>query len=363
MNQLRTLLYILPTALMLSGCSQENRTDKPTNIIIFIADGAGLEQWTLAHFANENLAVRQMPVTGLVDTRGSNHEVSASAPTATAIATGVRSVIGAIGVGPDSLPLESVLEVAHRQGWGTGLITTTTITDATPASFAAHVPSRTQRLEIFKQMINLPVHVLLGGGSRMMQVIEAQDSLGLESIIRDRYNYVETPTDLKLHSQDSTTSNILGLFSPGEMAMAMRGRSPSLTEMTKAGIDILQRYPKGFFLLVENEGSDTYAHRNLGREVLTAEMLEFDEAVAVGLSFYQQHPETLIVVTSDHETGGITLRGDEDRNIILEYATTSHTAALVPLFAIGPGAEKLSGIQRNDEVGRILLDLVDKSSN
>ena len=350
-------------SLLFLACSPSHVDEKPSKVIVFIADGAGVEQWTLAHFANANLAVGQMPVAGLMDTRGSNHEVSASGPTATAIATGTRSFIGAVGVGPDSLPREALLEIAHRQDWGTGLITTTSITDATPASFAAHVPSRTQRIEILKQMIDLPVNVLLGGGSRMMQVIESQDLIEIQTLIEDRYTYTEDLLELKMLSQDSTANNILGLFSPGEMAMALQGRSPSLAEMTVAGIDILERHPNGFFLLIENEGSDTYAHRNLGRDVLTAEMLHFDEAIRIALSYQEKHPETLVVVTSDHETGGISLRGDEDRNIVMEYATTSHTAALVPLFAKGPGADRLGGLKRNDQVGKILASLMDFSSD
>ncbi|MBH16469.1 MAG: hypothetical protein CME30_04210 [Gemmatimonadetes bacterium] len=363
MIHMLSIRKLLVVSLLASACSQGGTTPKPNKIIMLFADGAGIEQWTLAHFADENLAVRQMPVTGLVDTRGSNHQVSGSAPTATAFATGTRSVMGAIGVGPDSIPRESVLEKAHLQGWGTGLITTTTITDATPAAFAAHVPSRTQRMDILQQMVNLPVNVLLGGGSRMIEVLEEQGLKELQTLIADRYRYVDSSTELSILSQDSTTSHILGLFSPGEMPMSLRGRSPSLAEMTTAGIDILDRNPNGFFLLVENEGSDTYSHRNLDREVLVAEMLEFDDAVGIALSYFREHPETLIVVTSDHETGGITLRGDEERDIVMEYATTSHTAALVPLFAIGPGSAQLGGLKRNDEIGKILIGLLNPSSN
>ncbi len=361
MFHLQSVLKLLAvTLLWVTGCTNDG-VNKPTKVIILIADGAGIEQWSLAHFANDNLAVHQMSATGLVDTRGSDHVVSGSAPTATALSTGSRSFMGAIGIGPDSLPRETLLEIAHRQDWGTGLITTTTITDATPAAFAAHVPSRTQRMEILKQMIDLPVNILLGGGSRMMQVIESQDLQEIKKLIEDRYTYTDDLTQLETLSQDPVATNFLGLFSPGEMAMAIRGRSPSLAEMTTVGINILERHKKGFFLLVENEGSDTYAHRNLDRDILTAEMLEFDEAIRVALSYREKHPETLIVVTSDHETGGITLRGDEKRNIVMEYATTSQTAALVPLFAVGPGSEQFNGIKRNDQIGKILTNLIDFS--
>ncbi len=142
--------------------------DEPAAVIVFIASGAGTAHWTLAGLASADLATARMPVGGLMDTRGWDHEVTGGAPAATAIATGVRSFIGAVGVGPDSLPRESVLEVAHGLEWATGLVTTGRITDPTPAAFAAHVPSQSQRLEIFQQMRDLPVQVLLGGGARVV---------------------------------------------------------------------------------------------------------------------------------------------------------------------------------------------------
>ena len=331
-----------------------------------MADGAGVGHWTLARFASDDLAVGRMPVTGLVDTRGSDHEVTGSAAGATAISTGVRTFRGAIGVGPDRTPRETVLEAAHALGWATGLITTTSVADATPASFAAHVPSRRQAREIFRQMTDLPVHVILGGGARLLEVVQDGAGVDLRPSLEERYTYVETAQEL-LSASGGETTTLLGLFAPGEMPPATE-RSPSLEAMTEAALRVLERDPDGFFLMVENEGSDTYAHRNSAREVVTAEMLGLDAAIAVALDYQEQHPETLILVTADHETGGMYLPGDVVQQIdspdptrpamVLRYGLTSHTAALVPLFAAGPGAERFGGLKNNDEVGRTLLELV-----
>ena len=155
---------------------------------------------------------------------------------------------------------------------------------------------------------------------------------------------------------DSVTT-LLGLFALGEMPRAPE-RSPGLTSMMATALAILDRDPDGFFLMVENEGSDTEAHANVERDVLVAEMLDFDDAVRVALEYQERHPETLVVVTADHETGGLGLTPDRNRNVILRYSTRDHTAAFVPLFASGPGAERFGGLKENWEIGRLLLEAV-----
>ena len=344
--------------------------DAAVSLILFMADGARVGHWTLASFASAELAVRRMPVAGLVDTRGSDHEVTGSAAGATAISTGVRTFRGAVGMGPDGEPRETVLEAAHAMGRATGLVTTTFVADATPASFAAHVRSRTQTLEIFRQMTELPVHVILGGGSRLLGVVQERDGFDLRAAMQDRYTFVESAADLRSASQGEAET-LMGLFAPVEVPPATE-RSPTLAEMTEAALRVLDRDPDGFFLMVETEGSDTYAHEALPREVITAEMLALDAALAVALEYQERNPRTLIVLTGDHETGGVYLPGDLVQqtdspepvrpSMVLRYGVTSHTAALIPLFAAGPGAQRLGGLKNNDEVGRILLDLVRGSS-
>lgn len=238
------------------------------------------------------------------------------------------------------------------------------------ASFAAHVQSRTQTLDIFRQMTDLPVHVILGGGTRLFEVIQERDGIDLRAAMQERYTYVETARELR-RASEGETSTLMGLFAPLEMPPATK-RSPSLEEMTEAALRVLGRDPDGFFLMVESDGSDTYAHRNSTREVVTAEMLGLDAAIAVALEYQERHPETLILLTADHETGGMYLPGDLVQRIdptepvrpsmVLRYGVPSHTAALVPLFAAGPGAQRFGGLKNNDEVGRILLELVRGSS-
>lgn len=342
--------------------AQDQGAERPDAVVVFIADGAGVGHWTLARFARESLAVARMPVVGLVDTRGADHEVSGSAPTATALTTGVRTRMGMIGMGPDSLPRATALEIAHERGWSTGLLTTTAIWDATPAAFAAHETSRYRPVPIFRSMTELPVTVLLGGGTAVFDAAE-RDSVDLRTPTLQRYRYVTDAAGLGAAAEDPTTGTqqpLLGLFSEFDMPRAGE-RSPTLTEMTRAAIRVLERDPDGFFLVVENEGSDTEAHANAERSVLEAEMLGFDDAVAVGLELLERRPHTLVLVASDHETGGISFpyqSDDDTRAAHLAYQTGGHTGALVPIFAAGPGAERFSGILDNDEIGRALIELV-----
>jgi alkaline phosphatase len=334
------------------GCTGEPASDEPSAVI---ASGAGAADWTLAGLASADLAKARMPVSGLMDTRRWDHEVTGNAPAATAIATGVRSFMGAVGVGPDSLPRESVLEVAHGLEWATGLVTTGRITDPTPAAFAAHVPSQSQRLEIFQQMMDLPVQVLLGDGARVVDVTPRRRALDLRAQIWAQYRRVSSVPELRRAAE--TDSMLLGFFAPEELPPADR-RSPTLADMTEVALKVLDRDPDGVFLMVENKGSDTYALRNGDREAIVADMLAFDDALGVGLEYQSRNPGTLILALATHETGGIHLLVDDDRNLVLENGTGSATGVRVPIFAIGPGAERFGGLIDNDEVGRALLDLL-----
>jgi len=348
------------TSLALSACASvgttvpEGRT--PERIILFIADGAGTAHWTLASYADPDHPVHRMKTVGLIDTRGADHTVSGSAPTATAYATGVRSYMGAVGVGPDGEPRESVVEVAMARGMSTGLMTTTFIADATPAAFGAHARSRTEIANISRQMATKGITVLMGGGRRGFLPESQPDSSDLLAELRDDYTYVSSIEELKALDLD-TVPTLLGLFADVDMGVVAE-RGDALPTMTEAALEILDRNPNGFFLMVENEESDTQAHQNADQATITEEMIDIGRAISIALDYQRRHPETLVIATGDHETGGISLTYDQSREIVMRYASGAHTGTLIPLFATGPGAERFAGVIRNDEVGRILLSMV-----
>jgi alkaline phosphatase len=337
----------------------EGDPGRPKNVILLISDGAGLAHWTLAALAKDDLALREMKTVGLVDTRGADHTVSGSAPTATAYATGVRTVMGAVGVGPNLVPVESVLEVAMARGMSTGVMTTTDLADATPAAFTAHAPSRDAMDEIARQMVTKGVTVLMGGGRRLFDPLTRADGSDLLAEARASYTYVSSLEELRDLDTD-TVDALLGLFAEGPMGVvAVRGED-ALVQMASSALEILGRDPDGFFLMVENEESDSQSHGNADRATLTAEMLDFDRLVRTALDYRADHPGTLVIVTSDHETGGMTLGygPDQARSVEMQWGSFGHTGTLVPLFASGPGEERFGGLVRNDEVGRALLELL-----
>lgn len=368
--------------------------DAPTRVILFIGDGAGIAYWTAAWMAADSLAAQAFPVVGLVDTESSDSKVTDSASSATTYATGVRTYNGAIGVGPDTTALETVLEVAQKRGMSTGLIATSRITHATPASFAAHVSSRLLEWEIGKQILEHDVTVVMGGGAAIYDAAQRPDSLDLRSQILERYTYIETPLELRSLELD-TVRALFGMFAVSHMPGAVRpevttrqevipipdgesgmldssftvadtawvpDRSPTLPEMTEAALRVLDKDPEGFFLMVEGSQPDWRGHGNQPLATVEAEMLDLDRAVGVALDYQARHPETLVVVVADHETGGLALQFDSTGTFREAYTTIAHTAEMIPLFAIGPGAEHFGGLIRNTRVGELLMERISGSS-
>ncbi len=339
---------------------------RPTRVILFIGDGVGISYWTAALFAADQLSVQRFPVVGLVDTRSTSSKVPDSAASATAYATGVATYNGAIGMGPDSQPRPTLVELAQARGMATGLLATSSITHATPASFAAHVTDRNMYDEIAKQIAEQDIDVLMGGGRTDFEDALHNGSSNMVIPMLARYTYVEDAYQLTALDTD-TVQTLLGLFAENHMPPAT-ARMPELWEMTMAALAVLDKNPRGFFLMVEGSQPDWQAHGNAKLEGVTAEVLDLDYAIGVALEYQERHPETLIVVASDHETGGLALQLDErqrnrrDRRseVIARYTTDDHTAQMVPLFARGPGAEKFGGIHPIAEMGRLLIEAVER---
>lgn len=336
---------------LLAGCGIEvpaaHGPDRPASrTILFVADGAGVAHWSAAWLRGDSLAVAAFPAIGLVDPGNATGAHVESASSATAFAIGERTIYGAVGVGADLESRPTVLEVAEDRGLATGLVTTTHLLDATPAAFSAHVSSRGEWAAIARQMLEQDIEVLLGDG------FEWFDSLP----IRERYTVVTSPSELGALDADPAT-RLLGLFDIDRVADPER-RAPSLAEMTSVALRILDRDPDGFFLLVENEHIDHRAHDNAPLATIQAEVVDIDRAIRAALDYRERHPDTLIIVTGDHETGGMAVLPDSTGALEAGYLTTGHSLELVPLFATGPGAEAFAGIHSNAAVGRLLLERV-----
>lgn len=329
----------------------------PLSIILMIADGGGLDYWSAAKLTSSvPLAIEEFPVVGLVDTRSANARATDSGAGATAYAAGVRTLNYVIGVGPDSTPVQTVLELAESKGWSTGMVATSAITHATPAAFGAHVPDRNMYYEIARQLADQRIEVLLGGGRQYFQAATRDDGVDLMPRLTRGATYVEDP-DTFLTLDPDTVRALVGLFADNQPPRAP-GRAPLLGEMTRTALAVLEKDRDGFFLMVEGSQIDWRGHENAPLRDVVAEVQDFDLAIREALLFQERRPNTLIVVTADHSTGGLALHADDLGVFRAHYTTAGHTAGMVPLFARGPNAAAFGGIMDNDRVGRLLLQMV-----
>lgn len=356
-------LILLSCLFALSIPGYPVRAEPPRNIVLMIGDGMGVGQVTAGYTTKGWLALEEFKVLGLVLTQAYGDEyITDSAAAATAMATGVTTYNGAIGVDKEETPRETVLERAQKLGIKTGLVVTCSITHATPASFVAHVPSRNMELEIAEQMSRASTDLYLGAGWQWF-LPESKggvrtDGVNLIDTMKRRgYSYLSTPDEFNALDV-AGSKRIIGLFARQDLDWADK-REPSLSAMTSTALRFLSASGDGFFLMVEGSQIDWAGHDRDSRRV-AAEMNDFDDAIAAVLDFVKDHPETLVIVTADHETGGYALKdgSTSDKRIEGGFATDEHTGVMIPLFAMGPGAERFAGIQHNSDIGKNLLELL-----
>jgi len=285
----------------------------PQSIILFLGDGMGsvhrqAAQWQAVGEAGV-LRMDTLPAHGALRTGSANATVTDSAA-GTALATGVKTNNGVIAQDPQGNDLITILELAQMKAMSVGLVSTTQMAHATPASFASHVDSRAKMTQIAAQLAGAGINVLLGGGEDeflpdyetgcFSEIGERLDGRNLiTEMVSAGYTYVCQPDALA--SVPMTTTHLLGLFADEGM---VRPHAPSLARMTQTAIDTLSQDPEGFFLMVEGGQIDWAAHANDATLVIS-DVLALDEAVSVALAYAQQAAVVpLIIVTADHETGG-----------------------------------------------------------
>ena len=349
---------------------QPGNSRRVRDVILMIGDGMGVGHVTLAELslsAGQRLSLDQFSYIGLVTTHSNNNLVTDSAAAATAMATGLKTDNGRIAVDPDGNNLTTVLEFARSLGKSTGLVTTTRITHATPAAFASHIEERTQEYEIAVQLMESSLDVLLGGG--LSYFLPEGASEGTRSDGRNLIFEAESRGYRFLENRDQLLSSMgpqptLGLFSSDHMAFE-RARDitlePNLTEMTRVALGILSQNPMGFFLMVEGGRIDHASHSN-DLENVTGEMIAFEAAIGVALEYTTINDDVLLIVTADHETGGLSVGpspvGD---NPDVFWTTFGHTGNMVPIYSEGSAGSLFSGRLDNTHVGKRLFDLLDSA--
>lgn len=357
----------------------------PINVILFIGDGMGENHRKTAQWIwlgkNQPLHIDNMPVKGWAKTASANNAITDSAAGATALATGHKTNNGMVSMTADGKFLTTILEQAKNLGKSTGLVTTTHISHATPATFATHLPDRQWMLEIATQLLAANVDVLLGGGENEFLPIneigyypsrgKRQDGRHLIKEARlAGYNFIFNNQTLK--SVPKSATKLLGIFADEGMIFP---HSPSLPDMTQKAIEILSKNPKGFFLMVEAGQIDWESHANNARKMIE-NVVNLDKAVRVAQDYAKTH-DTLIIVTADHETGGLSLdsaiSGVLDENtpfftpdgipFYINWTTQTHTAMDVPVTAQGHFSDLLTGIYENTHIYSVMYKALNYSEN
>lgn len=328
-------------------------SNKPKNIILLIGDGMGLSQVSASLFYTDYTSnFERFPIIGLIKTSSSSDLITDSAAGATAFASGVKTYNGAVGVSSDSLAIETIVEQISVKGISTGLISTSSITHATPACFYAHVKSRNMQDEIASFLVNSEVDFFAGGGVKFFN--KRNDGQDLFVQLKDKG--FEVTTD-KLPNKVSDKKQAILLSNKGMPSM-LEDRGNFLPKVTELALESLSKNENGFFLMVEGSQIDWGGHDN-DSEYLISELLDFDKTIEVALDFAKQNGETLVIVTADHETGGFTLVADNGNynKIKPVFSTNSHSATMVPVFAKGPGSIKFGGIYENTAIYTKMLSL------
>lgn len=324
---------------------------KPKNIILLIGDGMGLTQISAGMYANgKSTQLEQFPMTGLIRTQSAKQLITDSAAGATAFSCGCKTNNGYIGVTLQKKPCLTILEEAKKEGLAVGLVATSSITHATPASFIAHVPDRAEMEAIATFFLQTQVDLLIGGGMKYFNHRKSDQrdlckELAEKGVVESDFSKIPL-SDV----QPDPRNPFLWFSAEGEPEAASKGRTylPAAARLSPAFLK--KRSDKGFFMMLEGSQIDWACHGKNGQEAVL-EMLDFEATIGEIFRFAQEDGETLVIVTADHETGGMSLEQSRSPDTLdIDFNTNYHTASLIPVFAYGPGAELFGGIYENTDI-------------
>ena len=387
-----TFVIAAIAALAIASCCGTPQQQKPENVIYLIGDGMGFGAVSTLLLSEEAQTGFEMsPVIGLNETQSANNYVTDSPAGGTALATGTRTCNGFLGVDPDTVQLTSILKKAQAMGKKTGIVVNTTITEATPGAFYAGVPSRSMSYKIAEQFCNSNVDIAVGAG--LSAFINRPDSVDMTAVLIEKgYDvYLDWKSVLNTNSEKfvgilemsdvhrrNKSSNTTAKAAEGDqvcLAAKLAADAGNLDTtrfseptvyLEKASVKALEQLSKnatkGFFLMIESAIIEGYGHNN-DSDGMIEEMQEFNGLLKALVAYVNAHPETLLVVTADHETGGtgISYKShavNQPEGLTLSFSTKGHTGTVVPIFAYGAGAEKFQGIFKNKEIPGIIEELM-----
>ena len=362
MKKIINIILSIITLLLISVPANSQIRSRPKSIILFIGDGMGISQVTAAVMMGAGDNFLRFESGGFSITRSSDSWITDSAASATSIASGKRTYNNAIGVDDNRVPLKNLVEYAQEHGMSTGLVATSSITHATPASFAAHVEWRREELEIAKQLSESNVDVLIGGGRKYFLPTSEDgkriDERNLLNEMADKGFIVAYNMDDLYNLNFEKVDNLIALLSYDAINKEEYPEQ-NLSDMTNVAINILGKNEKGFFLMVEGSQIDWESHDN-NYEKMLFQMKDFNDALGIALDYSDSNEDVLVVMTADHETGGLSLNQSSAKtsNYDPKWSSHGHTGVFVPILSSGPGSERFGGILDITEIGVRLIDLI-----
>lgn len=339
---------------LVSSCSAPvEKAPKVKNIILMIGDGMGLTQVYAGYTANKGkLNLEKATYIGFSKTYSANAYITDSGAGGTAMSTGVKTKNRAIGVDTLGQALKTILESAEEHGLATGLVATSAITHATPASFIAHQVSRYNYVSIAEDFIDSGIDIFLGGGKQFFE----SDTLNISDTLRNKGYSIGYNLD---SINPNIAENIGCLAADDGLPRMLDGRGDFLPKAIDIALTKLSQNDKGFFVMIEGSQIDWGGHDNDIDYVIT-EVLDFDKAIGKAFDFADKNPGTLVIVTADHETGGLSIIGGDlaTGEMTTNFGTADHTSVMVPVFAYGTGAEEFAGIYENTGIYHKMMKLL-----
>lgn len=344
-------VFIYQRAAGKSSLSRLNSNPKAKNVVLMIGDGMGLPQVSML-FRNrgKEQVLASFPVIGFQKTQSADNLVTDSAAGATAMATGFKTTNHSIALDSTGAVLQTILEEASEKGLSTGLVVTSSIVHATPAAFVSHSTTRYHYEQIAEYFPKSSVDFFIGGGKKYFNRREKDDRNLIYELKQNGfavYDYFHS----NLYNTNASPAKRFAFFTADNQPLPAMQQRDYLPFASKMAVDYLKkRSDKGFFLMIEGSQIDWACHSNQA-DMLDYELFDFEKAIAEVLKIAAQDGETLVIVTADHETGGLGLnKGDSGNKVKPTFTTNGHTASMVPVFAFGPGAEEFRGIYENTEI-------------
>lgn len=330
------------------------------NVVLMIGDGMSLSHIAALRTVNKgavNLA--QAQAAGLVITTALDSLITDSAAAATAMSTGHKARYHTVAVDSLDRPYPTLIDHAHRAGLAAGVVCTCRLWDATPAAFLAHTPEREAPYEIIGQFPESNCDLLMGGGA--MAFTGRPDGRDLFREMEAKgYRVSRSLEECAAQEQHASPGDkVLCVYAEKDVPLPLE-RGNLLPDASRLALDHLRRMsPRGFFLMIEGSQLDDYGHTN-DLDLLMQETADFDRTVGEVMKWAEADGETLVIVTADHETGGLTLVGGSEKEgkAVGHFSTGGHSGTIVPAYLYGPSSDTFTGIYHNTEIYHRIMHLL-----